>query len=822
MPVEKLLMNDQRKARKQLIEELAALRTRVAELEADKADPRGEANEVHENAEQYRLLTQHSLSGIYIHQDLRLVYVNQRFANMLGYTPEEMIGKQIGQFVHPEDRALVEERSAARAQGQSVDPQYEFRMKEKAGRTKWVEVLATTITFKGAKANIGNLVDISKRKIAENELRQAYESLERRVKERTAEIRAMNEKLLNEIDQRKQTEADLIRTRETASQEANKLRSMIEGMDEGVVIADAQDIITDVNGWFLDMFKIRREDAVGKPIWNLHPESPAVKRVRRLVSDCRNLIRRDTFVVNREMSGLHVSLRVQPVIEGDLYKGVVLNLIDITDLKRAEQELRDAHDDLERRVQERTAELSHANEMLKKGIRERLRTEEELRQSEERFRALFENAPDCIFVKDRNFRYTHVNPSMADLFEIPISRIVGKTDEQLFGQPAASHLREVDARVVLGEFIEEEHTRPVNGRLITFLDIRMPMRSNSGDIVGLYGISRNITERRRMRLPASQIGADEYPSHAMRTVLHMARVAAQKDGIILLLGESGSGKDYLARYIHDHSHRANNPYYTLNCAALPPELAESELFGHEAGAFTGARGRKRGLVEMAEGGTLLLNEVGELPLPLQAKLLTFLDTRSFTRVGGERPVSVNARILAATNRDLENELRQGRFRHDLYYRLNVLCLRVPPLRERMDDLPCLVDRLMEALAVEMQLPERPTVDQAAQRALQSYKWPGNVRELRNVLERALMLWESGPFKLAALGFEGHGEEWTHVIRFPHDGSLTEVTREVRQSLSLEALRRSDGNKAEAARMLGITRYSLLRVLKTLQYPVQRG
>jgi PAS domain S-box-containing protein len=815
-------MNDHRKTKKQIMDELASLRSIVVELEAEKAAPRGEDHEFGDSAEQYRLLTQHSLSGIYIHRELRLVYVNQRFADMLGYTPEEMIGKQIGQFVHPEDRALVEERSTARAQGQSVVPQYEFRMKEKHGKTKWVEVLATTVTFKGTKANMGNLVDISKRKLAENELRRAYENLERRVRERTAEIRAMNEKLLREIDQRKQTEADLIRTRETAAQDANKLRSMIEGMDEGVVIADAQDIITDVNGWFLDRFRIRRQDAVGKPIWDLHPESSAVKRVRRLVSDCKNLIRRDTFVVNRELLGLHVSLRVQPVIEGDLYKGVVLNLIDITDLKQAEQKLRQAHDDLEKRVQERTAELSHANELLKKEIRERLRTEEELRQSEERFRALFENAPDCIFVKDKILRYTHVNPSMADLFELPVSRIVGKTDEQLFGQPAASHLREVDSRVVLGEFIEEEHTRPVNGRLITFLDIRMPMRSKSGEIVGLYGISRNITERRRMRLPASLIRSDEYPSHAMRTVFHMARVAAQKDGIILLLGESGSGKDYLARYIHDHSRRSNNPYYTLNCAALPPELAESELFGHEAGAFTGARGRKRGLVEMAEGGTLLLNEVGELPLPLQAKLLTFLDTRSFTRVGGERPVSVNARILAATNRDLENELRQGRFRHDLYYRLNVLCLRVPPLRERMDDLPNLVDRIMEALAVEMQLPERPTVDQATQRALQSYKWPGNVRELRNVLERALMLWESGPIKLATLGSEVHGEEWTHVVRFPNDGSLTEVAREVKQSLCLEALRRSNGNKAEAARMLGITRYSLLRVLKTLQYPAQES
>jgi len=306
----------------------------------------------------------------------------------------------------------------------------------------------------------------------------------------------------------------------------------------------------------------------------------------------------------------------------------------------------------------------------------------------------------------------------------------------------------------------------------------------------------------------------------MTTLLRLAGVAARKDGIILLVGESGSGKDHVARYIHDHSPRAASPFYSLNCAAVPSELAESELFGHESGAFTGARGRKRGLVELAEGGTLLLNEVGELPLTLQAKLLTFLDTMTFTRIGGEKTISVNARIIAATNRNLEEELRAGRFRKDLFYRLNVLCLNIPPLRDRKADIPQLVREILHDIATDMQLSEIPEMYPGTEKLLFQYDWPGNVRELRNVLERALMLWERGPLKISPLEHDRGNEEWSYLVRFSENRSLTELTRDMRHSVVNEALKRARGNKSLAARTLGITRFSLLRVLKAASDSVE--
>ncbi|MFH0821221.1 MAG: sigma-54 dependent transcriptional regulator, partial [Pseudomonadota bacterium] len=307
----------------------------------------------------------------------------------------------------------------------------------------------------------------------------------------------------------------------------------------------------------------------------------------------------------------------------------------------------------------------------------------------------------------------------------------------------------------------------------------------------------------------------QYKSEAMRGALNQAEQAAQGDSIVLLLGESGSGKDVLARYIHDRSRRSGGPFFALNCAAVSSELAESELFGHEPGAFTGARGRKRGLLELAEGGTLLLNEIGELSMTMQAKLLTFLDTRTFTRVGGESQIRVNARLIAATNRDLETEAAENRFRRDLYYRLNVISILVPPLRSRQQDLPTLVTEVLECLADDLGLPECPKVDQPALDALAGYHWPGNVRELRNVLERALMLSGSRHITVRSLGFQSNRELWSYSVTFPQGRSIHDVARDMRRSLVLEALRRSGGSKRVAAELLGISRHALAYQMKSV-------
>jgi two-component system response regulator FlrC len=304
-------------------------------------------------------------------------------------------------------------------------------------------------------------------------------------------------------------------------------------------------------------------------------------------------------------------------------------------------------------------------------------------------------------------------------------------------------------------------------------------------------------------------------SAAMREVLQLASDVAATPTTVLLLGESGSGKEILARHLHAASQRAAGPWVAVNCAALPAELLESELFGHERGAFTGATERRAGRFEQASGGTLLLDEVSELPLPLQAKLLRVLQEREVDRVGGLRPVPVDARIVATSNRDLAAMVRAGQLRSDLYYRLNVFPIVLPPLRARPDDVLPLAERLLAECAAALGR-EAPALSAGAREALLDHPFPGNVRELRNLVERALVRCRGALVEPRHLGLPGALElapDGVDDVPSPRDvrpaepgafpGALPlELARLERLAIE-EALRRVGGNRTHAARLLGI-------------------
>jgi DNA-binding NtrC family response regulator len=293
---------------------------------------------------------------------------------------------------------------------------------------------------------------------------------------------------------------------------------------------------------------------------------------------------------------------------------------------------------------------------------------------------------------------------------------------------------------------------------------------------------------------------------ATRQAVELARRVAPTDSTVLLRGESGSGKDLFARAIHFSSRRAGGPWVKVNCGALPENLLESELFGHERGAFTGAIRQKPGRFEDAEGGTIFLDEIGELPPSLQVKLLQVIEEKTFTRVGGNQPLNVDVRILAATNRDLEDMVRTRAFREDLYFRLNVFPVRLPALRGRPGDVARLVEYFLRRHGAALE-----KVTPAALQALERYAWPGNVRELEHTLERAMILAGPDAIEPAHLSFArpelagsaGGGPAWVPVI--PPDGlSLEDLERE----LIVQALERASGNKSAAARLLGLTRRTL--------------
>ncbi|MBI5248504.1 MAG: sigma 54-interacting transcriptional regulator [Desulfomonile tiedjei] len=513
--------------------------------------------------------------------------------------------------------------------------------------------------------------------------------------------------------------------------------------------------------------------------------------------------------VIKDVDGRYLEL-LPSVIEQALTKQRLLK-----EKEYAEEKLRQAHDELEKRVAQRTAELESSNRRLRREIEERTQIQESLAVTESRLSAIFETARDCIFLKDESLRYVLVNPCMANLLELTADAVIGRTDEGLFGLDASAHLRKVDLRVLRGETIEEEHTRIVNGIPMTFLDVKAPMHDAQGNVTGICGISRNITGRSGSQATIS-VPTDDYPSAAMGVTTNKARLAAETDSLVLLTGESGTGKDYLARFIHKNSKRSSGPFYAINCAAVSEGLAESELFGHETGAFTGAQRRKRGLLELAEGGTILLNEIGEMSLRLQAKLLTFLETKTFTRVGGEKTVTVDARLIAATNRDLSQEVPDGRFRRDLFYRLNVLDIKVPLLRERSEDIPLLVQQLISGLASELHLQNIPEIDSYTLRRLSEYTWPGNVRELRNLLERAIILSQGRRLELGHFGLPGLADSASDkASRTEMKRDYNEIIREMKLSLIQDALNRVGGKRHEAACLLGLTRDALKRQMTTL-------
>lgn len=449
-----------------------------------------------------------------------------------------------------------------------------------------------------------------------------------------------------------------------------------------------------------------------------------------------------------------------------------------------------------------------------KDVTEQRARENQLKFSEQRFRAIFESTRDPMFIKDASLKYALANPAMVNLVGIKESEFIGHGVEGLFSEDSIELLKDSDARVLAGQTIELELATKLQGEPALLLLIKTPLVDGSGSVAGICGIIHDLTGRKPVRaiaLPEPK----SVRSRAMRLTLEKALRAAQFDTTILLAGETGAGKDYLAKFIHQNSKRSGGPYFVLNCASLPSELAESELFGHEGGAFTGAKTRKRGILELAEGGTLLLNEIGELPLALQAKLLTFLDTRQFLRVGGEYPVSVNARLIAATNRDLEKEAANGTFRFDLLYRLNVYHVTVPPLRERLDDLATITRRILASLSEEFQLPAVPRLSAAVLEKLGRYRWPGNVRELRNVLERALILSEGGPLSEDSIVLpEDLSEQGRRTFVIPEDRLLNEVVAEFKRVLVDAAVKKCHGNKTRAARLLGIPRSSLINYQKT--------
>jgi transcriptional regulator with PAS, ATPase and Fis domain len=421
--------------------------------------------------------------------------------------------------------------------------------------------------------------------------------------------------------------------------------------------------------------------------------------------------------------------------------------------------------------------------------------------------ALFENMAEPVLLCDQSLTIRAVNEAAAELLGIPASQLIGRSAWDALPQCQAT---------------APDPPPPASGRLEWRSEFRAPGgRRRLLEISGV-GLNHGRSGARGWAL-ALNVGQSLEPpafignSAVVQELLEfVSRIAASRTKAILLAGESGTGKELIAKRLHCLSGRVKAPFVPINCAALPESLLESELFGHERGAFTDAGASREGLLETAHGGTVFLDEVGEMPVRLQAKLLRVLEDHTFRRVGGSRDIAVDLRVISATNADLETAIEGGRFRRDLYYRLNIVQIRLPALRERPEDIRALAAHFLDHFN-RVHHRQIRGIDPAALRILESCSWPGNVRELRNIMERAVLVETSSLITMGSLAIPnpagGAASKFAHGERTAFSARLS--LRGSEQELIAAALAETNGNQTRAAWLLGIGRFCLRYRMKRL-------
>ncbi len=416
---------------------------------------------------------------------------------------------------------------------------------------------------------------------------------------------------------------------------------------------------------------------------------------------------------------------------------------------------------------------------------------------------------------------TYLNKKGGEILEIDVKTVVGKHVSEIFDH----HKQLLEILETSSGWVNRDFFIYRPNKRIHIVKSAIRLVDDRKQLVGGIFLFREIKTVRNF--VANIVGTNAvytfdnilYKSKNMEELIQLAKAAAKTDSSILIESESGTGKELIAQAIHNYSNRYNGPFITIDCSSIPHDLVESELFGYVDGAFTGARkGGNIGKFELSHGGTIFLDEIGEMPLDMQSKLLRAIQNRTITRVGGNDPIPVDFRIIAATNRKLEDEIQNGNFRLDLFYRLNVIHLSLPPLRERIEDIPYLVDLFIEKTSKrENRIP--PAISKQCIQLLQTYTWPGNVRELENIIERVTILASEEielkhfPKYISELQPDTLVEEETKTIQI-YDPDAPMERQDVEKQLILKTLSETNGNKSLTAKKLGISRSSLYNKLRS--------
>jgi len=703
----------------------------------DVSERRRAEEALHESEVRYRAVFENAPIGVVL-SDLKgtLVAANNTFQEIVGYPAEELPGMGFRDFTHPDDLEHELELAKASLGSGTSGFHIEKRYLRRDGETRHVELRVTTVTARDGEPQFlfGLVEDITERRRAE-ELDRARAGLVAYSFEHT--LPELLRAFLDEAEQLTDSEIGFFHffeeDQDTISLQTWSSRTQAEMCTaEG---AGAHYPISEAGVW-IDAVRERR------PV--VHNDYASLLHKKGLPEGHAPIV--------REL--------VVPVLRGE-------KILAVLGVGNKSTEYTEADVDLVQQLADLAWETV-----------ERKRAELALRESEERYRLLVENAPTVIWRSDQDGHTSYVSANVEEIYGFSADEIYEMGPEAWFGR---IHPDDVDgvqagfeALIERGEKFDVEYrVRHKNGEWIWLRDSADAVRDEK-DKKHVFGAFSDITARKQVELELrealekvsdlqEQLAAENVMlraevrratthgdivgnSEPIREVLRLAEQVAAVDSAVLLLGETGTGKEVLARAIHDWSARKDRPLITVNCAAIPAPLLESELFGREKGAYTGALSRQAGRFEAADRSTLFLDEVGELPLELQAKLLRVLQDGKFERLGSTETREADVRIVAATNRDLEAEVAAGRFREDLFFRLDVFPITVPPLRERREDVPDLVWHFVREIGANMGK-NIEEISQASMTALERHSWPGNVRELRNVIERAMIQADGAVLKI---------------------------------------------------------------------------
>jgi len=660
-------------------------------------------------------------------------------------------------------------------------------------------------------------MEIAERDQEKEVLRKACEEVEYKMESRTAKLIKANQQLKQEIEE--------ATVSEQALKDSQRLLQLILDTIEGeVFVKDTNGKYLFVNKAFGKDFGVDPKSVIGKDDFFVFPPEAAAKlqeNDKRIMAGRKaEYIEESGMVKGRYLTYLTNKV---PLIDdnGNVY-GICGVGFDITRQKEMEKALKDAHLNLERRVKERTALLSEAVDKL--------------REAELRYRTVADFTYAWEYWTKMDGTLLYVSPSC--------ERISGYTPQQFMDTPSLYHEIIIpEDQGVWGKHYHDSRIDPIARKIefrirhrdgsIRWIDhVCQPVIGDKEELLGFRASNRDITRRKEgeiklqnayseIKALKAQLEADQTylreeiklehdyeniigESEVFKYVLYSLEQIAPTDTTVLILAESGTGKELIARAIHHGSKRKERPLIKVDCAALPTNLIESELFGHEKGAFTGAVEKRIGRFELADGATIFLDEIGELPLELQQKLLRVLQDGDYERLGSSQVMHTDVRVIAATNRNLEEDVSKGRFRNDLWYRLNVFPLSIPPLRDRADDIPLLVNWIIKK--IQRQLGKNiKTVPTDIMNGLKAYPWPGNVRELENVIERAVIVTTGSLLKLATPLKAPASDDST-----PNNASMKSLS-EMEKKYIMQALRKTNWNisgKDGAAELLGLNSSTL--------------